>query len=118
MFTLPTWLTSIKKLFGAADGKVLARSSGAWAFIPGIPTGGTPGQVLKKATEENYATQWGEDSRGHTILNGGAAMAQRTNLNFVGLTVEDNEAGDSTTISVQSGSSYSLYLYRTLSGGL
>lgn len=33
MFALPKWITDIKKLFGTADGKVLGRVDGAWAFL-------------------------------------------------------------------------------------
>jgi len=40
MFALPKWLTDIKTLFGAADGKLLGRAAGEWEFVdpPVIPT--------------------------------------------------------------------------------
>lgn len=37
MFALPKWITDIKKLFGAADGKVLGREDGEWVFQATVP---------------------------------------------------------------------------------
>lgn len=65
----------------------------------GIPTGGTIGQVLKKKSGTDYDTEWGEDSAGHTILNGsGSALTQRSKLQFVGADVVDDGTNDKTII--------------------
>lgn len=65
----------------------------------GIPTGGTTGQVLKKKSGTNYDTEWGDDSAGHTILNGsGSAMNQRGKLQFDGLNVSDDSGNDKTVV--------------------
>lgn len=63
MFALPKWLTDIKKLFGSADGKYLGRVDGEWEFStptvpPSIPDGGTTGQLLAKASNDDYDTVW------------------------------------------------------------
>ena len=68
----------------------------------GVPTGGTTGQVLAKASGTNYDTEWitpSGGSGGHTILNGsGSAMTQRTNLQFDGADVTDDSANDKTIV--------------------
>lgn len=68
----------------------------------GVPSGGTTGQVLKKASNADYDTTWttpSGGSGGHTILNGsGSAMNQRTNLQFNGMDVTDDPANDKTIV--------------------
>lgn len=68
----------------------------------GIPSGGTTGQVLAKASGTDYDTEWinaSGGSGGHTILNGsGTAMTQRTGLQFDGLNVTDDSGNDKTVV--------------------
>lgn len=66
----------------------------------GIPSGGTTGQVLKKASGTDYDTEWGTaSSGGHTILNSsGSAMNQRGKLQFDGLNVTDDSGNDKTVV--------------------
>ena len=68
----------------------------------GIPAGGTTGQVLAKASETDYDTEWvnaSGGSGGHTILNGsGSAMTQRGKLQFDGLNVTDDSGNDKTVV--------------------
>ena len=35
----------------------------------GVPSGGTTGQVLKKASNTNYDTEWADESGGETVIN-------------------------------------------------
>ena len=69
----------------------------------GVPSGGTTGQVLKKASGTDFDTEWanesGGGSGGHTILNSsGTSMTQRTNLQFSGMSVSDDSANDKTVV--------------------
>ena len=68
----------------------------------GVPSGGTTGQVLKKASGTDYDTEWANESGGsggHTILNGsGTAMTQRAKLQFDGLNVSDDSGNDKTVV--------------------
>ena len=69
----------------------------------GVPTGGTTGQVLKKASGTDYDTEWanesGGGSGGHTIINSaGTNMTQRTGLQFVGADVTDDSTNDKTIV--------------------
>lgn len=68
----------------------------------GVPTGGTTGQVLAKASGTDYDTEWitpSGGSGGHTILNGsGTAMSQRGKLQFDGLDVTDDSGNDKTVV--------------------
>lgn len=70
----------------------------------GVPTGGTTGQVLAKASGTDYDTEWitpSGGSGGHTILNGsGTAMTQRGKLQFVGGNVSDDSSNDKTVVTV------------------
>lgn len=68
----------------------------------GVPTGGTTGQVLKKASGTDYDTEWGTaSSGGHTILNSsGTAMTQRGKLQIVGGNVKDDSTNDKTVVTV------------------
>lgn len=121
MFALPKWVTDIKKLFGTADGKVLGRAEGAWTFV--ATHSHDNATTLDKIGEAGGEPTWddgpwpGGSGGGHTILNGGIEMPQRSNLTFVGLSVSDNEVGDETVVEVV-GAPYAIYLYRTTTGGL
>lgn len=49
---------------GGSTGQVLMKASGEdyalkWGTVAGIPTGGTTGQVLRKSSNTNYAVEWG-----------------------------------------------------------
>lgn len=125
MFALPKWVTDIKKLFGTADGKYLKREGGSWLFDSpiGLPAGGISDQVLKKISAEDYDVAWADESGGtggggHTIMSSSVPVPQRTNLNFIGLNVSDDESNDVTTVTSQDGVSYAMYLYTNLKGGL
>lgn len=68
----------------------------------GVPSGGTTGQVLAKASGTDYDTEWvnaSGGSGGHTILDSsGTAMTQRTNLQFDGADVTDDSSNDKTIV--------------------
>ena len=78
----------------------------------GVPSGGTTGQVLKKASGTDYDTEWGTaSSGGHTILNSsGTTMTQRTNLQFTSKVADDS--GNDKTI-VYSGSEENITIGHT-----
>lgn len=46
---------------------------------------------------------------GHTIQSNGSALAQRTNLNFIGFTVSDDAGNNATKVEIASGSSGGAY---------
>lgn len=117
------YLTSHQDISGKAD-KVLNATSGNIAALDsngnltdsgskasdfaissaGVPTGGTTGQVLAKASGTDYDTEWvnaSGGSGGHTILDGsGSAMTQREKLQFVGADVTDDPTNDRTVVSL------------------
>jgi hypothetical protein len=82
MIALPKWLTDIKKLFGTADGKVLGRVGGAWAFLSSfVPsahksthaTGGSdalsPSDIGAAATDHNHDSEYAAIASEHTHTN-------------------------------------------------
>lgn len=70
----------------------------------GVPSGGTTGQVLAKASGTDYDTEWvnaSGGSGGHTIINdAGTSMTQRTGLQFSGLNVTDDSVNDKTVVTL------------------
>jgi hypothetical protein len=68
----------------------------------GVPSGGTTGQVLAKASGTDYDTEWvnaSGGSGGHTIQdNDGISMTQRTGLQFEGMGVTDDGTNDRTKV--------------------
>lgn len=60
---------------GGSTGQVLIKASGEdyalkWGTVAGIPSGGTTGQVLRKSSNNNYAVEWGSVG---TLPSGGTA---------------------------------------------
>lgn len=60
---------------GGSTGQVLMKASGEdyalkWGTVAGIPSGGTTGQVLRKSSNNNYAVEWGSVG---TLPSGGTA---------------------------------------------
>jgi len=70
----------------------------------GVPTGGTTGQVLKKASGTDYDTEWANESGGsggHTIINdAGTSMTQRAGLQFKDMGVTDDSTNDKTVVTL------------------
>lgn len=60
---------------GGSTGQVLMKASGEdyalkWGTVAGIPSGGTTGQVLRKSSNNDYAVEWGSVG---TLPSGGTA---------------------------------------------
>lgn len=60
---------------GGSTGQVLMKASDEdyalkWGTVAGIPSGGTTGQVLRKSSNNNYAVEWGSVG---TLPSGGTA---------------------------------------------
>lgn len=68
-----------------------------------LPSGGTAGQVLKKASSTDYDVVWGSGSSGgggHTIIDAdGNIMPDEIALQFVGLSVTDDPTNGKTVVS-------------------
>lgn len=68
----------------------------------GVPSGGTTGQVLQKASNTDYDAEWttpSGGSGGHTILNdSGTSMTQQPNLQFKGLSVSNDGTNSKTVV--------------------
>lgn len=72
-----------------------------------LPTAGTTGQVLAKASNTNYDVEWIAPGAGagHTIEDEGTPLTARTNLNFVGAGVAatDDAGNDATIVTIAGG---------------
>ncbi len=57
------------------------KNNGVWVDIPaggvGVPSGGTTGQVLQKASNTNYATEWATPPSNEWILAGTSSSSSQ-----------------------------------------
>lgn len=90
-----------------ANGNIKDSGSKASDFATsseGVPTGGTTGQVLAKASGTDYDTEWvnaSGGSGGHTIINdAGTSMTQRAGLQFEDMNVTDDSTNDKTVVTL------------------
>lgn len=56
--------------------------------------------VTNSGTAVTITVEGGASGGGHTIQNAGSDMTQRTNLNFIGLTVTDDSVNDATKVAL------------------
>jgi hypothetical protein len=75
MFALPKWITDIKKLFGTANGKVLGRVDGAWAFLSSF---------APSAHKSSHATVGG-DALSPSDIGAASAESEHTHDNIESL---------------------------------
>jgi microcystin-dependent protein len=105
--TFGLWILMAGKGANGATGAT-GPAGATGATGPGVPVGGSTGQVLAKKTATDYDTNWvtaaagGGSSAGHTIQEEGVSLTARSKLNFVGSTVtaQDDPANDATLVTV------------------